>query len=211
MSLLRARGGLVVRAVERRRRRLVAREVLRGRHACVVDVGCEDGWMSEAWAPRARRVVLVDVDPVPLAAAAGRLGPRVETVVADATDARAIRARLPRRTADVVVLSALLEHVPHPDRALAALAPCLRPGGRFVVYVPADRPILAAKGLLRHAHLGALASGVSLDPAPGHLHVFDRASLASLLARHGRVASLAFDPLVLGYLGVVVPRPRTPA
>ena len=103
----------------------------------------------------------------------------------------------------MVVVSALLEHVPDPDRALAALMPAVAPGGRLVAYVPADGPILAAKRVLRATRLGRLVKGLPLDPAPGHLHRFDRRSFARLLGRHGAVTRICFDPAVLGYLGVV--------
>ena len=87
----------------------------------------------------------------------------------------------------------------------AAARPLLRPGGHFVVYLPADGPILAAKTLLKHTHLGGLIRGLSLEPAPGHLHRFRRRDVALLLGRHGRLVSLSFDPTVLGYVGVVRP------
>jgi SAM-dependent methyltransferase len=195
-----------VRAVEKRRRRLVAERVLSLRPRTVVDVGCEDGWIAEAYADRVTRLVLSDVDPDVLERSA--LGRRagVRTVVADAASPGALVEAVGRGGADVVVLSALLEHLPEPGRALAALAPLLAPGGRFVVYVPADGPILAAKRVLKASGLGRLVRGLSLEPAPGHLHRFDRRRLAALLGRHGVVESVAFDPLVLGYTAVVRPR-----
>jgi len=205
MAHLRARGGRIVRAIEARRRRLVAERVLAGPHARAVDVGCEDGWMTCAWAAACDEVVLLDVDPTPLEAAARSLegGADVRTAVADVTDAAAVAACLRPGGYDVIVLSALLEHLPDPDLALEALRPALAPGGRFVVFVPADGPILAAKRILRATRLGFLVQGLSLEPAPGHVRLFDRASLAALLGRHGRVTEIAFDPAVLGYLGVV--------
>lgn len=206
MAQLRARGGRIVRAIEHRRRRLVADRVLAGPHARALDVGCEDGWMTQAWAGACTSVVLVDVDPVPLETAARALastGASVRTVVADVTDTAAIAACLPAASLDVVVLSALLEHLPDPDLALAALGPVLAPGGRIVVFVPADGPILAAKRVLKTARLGRLVKGLPLEPAPGHLQRFDRQSLTRLLRRYGRVSEISFDPLVLGYVGVV--------
>ena len=168
--------------------------------------------MTAAWAGACASLVLLDVDPVPLAARRARA--RGLDARCRAHGGRRRRPTRPRSSAalagasfDVVVLSALLEHLPEPDRALAALAPALAPGGRIVVFVPADGPILAAKRILRTTRLGALVRGLSLEPAPGHLQRFDRRSLAALLARHGRVTEITFDPAVLGYLGVVR-RPR---
>ena len=205
MAALRARGGGVVRAVEARRRRLVASRVLRaprdrsGRVGVVADVGCEDGWIAEAYAASATETVLVDCDPAMLARAAARGLPRARTVCGEATDAGC----LPKASVDVLVLSAVLEHLPRPACALEALLPAVRPGGRVVAYVPADRPILLAKGILRRTGLSRLARGVSLDPAPGHLHTFDRASFAALLRPSGRLLELSFDPGTLGYVAVV--------
>jgi SAM-dependent methyltransferase len=205
MAAMRARGGLAVRLVEDRRRRLVADAVLRLRPRTVVDVGCEDGWIAEAYAPSVGETLLVDADPAVLARASERGLPRTRTRVADATDA----AGLEGVGADVVVLSAILEHLERPALALRATARALAPGGRVVAYVPADGPILAIKACLRRGRLGGLARGVSLEPAPGHLHRFDRRSFASLLRGVGVLERLTFDPVALGYLGVVrVDRPR---
>ncbi len=134
-----------------------------------------------------------------LARARARGLPRVRTLEADAAAAGA----LPRASVDVVVLSAVLEHVPRPAAVLEAWAPALRAGGRFVVFVPADRPILAAKRLLRATGLHRLARGVSLDPAPGHVRVFTRRSLVRLLKPFGVLEEVEFDPAVLGYAAIL--------
>ncbi len=207
MAAMRARGGRLVHAVEERRRRLVASRVLGVPHGTVVDLGCEDGWMCEAWVEDVDHLVLVDVDPAPLGEAARRLGGHVRCATADVTDAAALAALPVAGRADVVVLSAILEHLPDPDRALEAARTLLSERGLFVVYLPADGPILALKALLKYSRLGALVRGLSLAPAPGHLHRFRRKDVAALLGRHGDVLSLTFDPAVLGYVAVV--RPRT--
>jgi SAM-dependent methyltransferase len=194
-----------VRRIEARRRRLVVERVLRARPASVVDVGAEDGWVAEGWAGRVGRTTLVDVDPAMLALAGARGLPRTRTVVADARGP----VPLPSASADVVVLSAVLEHLTDPSSALAAWSAALVPGGRFVVYVPADRPILLAKRVLRATRLGGLVRGLSLDPAPGHVRTFDRPALVRLLKPFGVLEDLVFDPAVLGYAAVVrSPRPR---
>ena len=203
MAGLRERGGGVVRAIEERRRRLVASRVLRSRPSIVVDVGCEDGWIAEAYARDVPgETVLVDLDPAMLRRAALKGLPRTRTLVADACDRDALSRALPR-VADVAVLSAILEHVADPVAALCAAAATLRPGGRIVAFVPADGPIVLAKRLLRTTRLLALVPGVSPDPAPGHVRRFDRASFARLLRRVGDVEEVGFDPAVLGYIGVV--------
>jgi hypothetical protein len=128
-------------------------------------------------------------------------------VVADALEPAALLGSVGRGGADVVVLSALLEHLERPADALRALAPLLRAGGAFVVYVPADGPILFAKGVLRATRLGGWVKGLSLEPAPGHVQRFTRASLAALLRPFGDLLEVAFDPVALGYVAVVRTRP----
>jgi 2-polyprenyl-3-methyl-5-hydroxy-6-metoxy-1,4-benzoquinol methylase len=188
-----------VRAIEARRRRLVVEAVLAERPRVVVDVGCEDGWIAEAYAPHVERVVLADLDPRVLAAAP--VG--CETVVADACRPRALREHLGEARADVIVLSALLEHLPEPAVALDALESVLRPGGAFVVYLPADRAILRAKRVLKATGIGRFVKGLSLEPAPGHLHVFGTRDVRALLEPFGTVERLSFDPLCLGHLAVL--------
>lgn len=203
MHAWRERSGWIVRAIEDRRRRLVVEAVLRGAPRRVVDVGCEDGWIAGGYVHDVEHLFLADIDAHVLEACplAGRAD--VTTVVTDATKPVELDRALGADRADVVVLSALLEHLPEPERALSGLASVLAPGGRFVVYVPADRPILLAKRVLKATRLGGLIKGLSLEPAPGHLHVFSRQSLMRLLAPHGEIESIAFDPVCLGYLAVV--------
>lgn len=199
MAGFRARGGAVVRAVEARRRALVADRVRRLRPRVVVDVGAEDGWIAEAYAAHVGRTVLVDLDPAVLARAAARGLPRTTWVVGDARGP----APLPDGCADVVVLSAVLEHVPVPAGVLAAWARVLVPGGHVVVFVPADGPILCAKRVLGATGLHRLVPGVSLAPAPGHVVTFDRTRLARLLIPFGAVEEIGFDPGVLGYTALL--------
>jgi len=203
MAGMRARAGVVVSGIEARRRRLVAACVRRLRPRVVVDVGCEDGWIAEAYADAAVRVVLCDLDPDVLAVSAVARRPNVRTVACDALTPAPLAAAVGPGGADVIVLSALLEHLPEPARALTALRSILQPGGRFVIYLPADGPILFAKSLLKRSGLGGLVRGLSLEPAPGHLHRFTRAGVGRLLQPFGEIERLAFDPLCLGYLAVV--------
>lgn len=212
MAAMRARAGRIVTAIEDRRRRLVVERVLRHRPEIVVDVGCEDGWIAEGYvagvhAQAAGRVVLADLDPDVLARTVLGRHPSVDTVVTDATAPDALKAHLGPRGADVIVLSALLEHLPDPAAALRALAPLRAPGGRFVIYLPADGPILFAKRVLKATRLGQLVRGLSLEPAPGHLHQFARKDVARLLGvltqQGDIVEEIVFDPACLGYIAVV--------
>lgn len=205
MAEMRARGGWIVRAIERRRRELVARQVRARRPRTVLDLGCEDGWIAEAYAEGVERLVLSDLDPAMLAQSPLVGRPGVVLAPGDALAPQGLRAHLGPEGADVIVLSALLEHLEDPGAALAGLLPLLAPGGCLVVYVPADGPILRAKKLLRVTGLGRLVRGLSLEPAPGHVQRFDAARLRAVLAAHGVVRLLAFDPVALGYTAVLEP------
>ncbi|MDA1195726.1 MAG: methyltransferase domain-containing protein, partial [Planctomycetota bacterium] len=195
----------VVGGIEARRRALVVGAVLAARPRVVVDIGCEDGWLAEAYVHGVERLILADLDPEVLARCALAADPRVTCVVTDATAPAALAAALAPHGADVIVSSALLEHLPDPLAALRALTPLLAPGGRVVIYLPADGPILLAKRILKTTRLGGLVRGLSLEPAPGHLHRFARADVARLLAAvpGTRVERLQFDPVCLGYLAVL--------
>lgn len=185
MDNLRHHRSRLVRWVEARRREKLARLVPAFDRA--LDLGAEDGSLAEAWRGKGRQVVLLDLDASMLARARG---PRI------AADA----CRPPLRSAsfDVVVLSAILEHLVDPAAALAQAARLLRPGGRLVAYVPWDRAAVRAKRWARRlglVGLGPLHDGL----APGHLRMFDHASLERLFAPVARDVRVHLDPWSFGY------------
>jgi 2-polyprenyl-3-methyl-5-hydroxy-6-metoxy-1,4-benzoquinol methylase len=203
MATLRDEGGVVVRHLEARRRRLIVDTLRALAPRRLIDVGCEDGWLAESYAAFVPEVVLSDIDGAVLAKSRAAQQPGVRVIEADATQPAALVEHLGAGWADVVLLSALLEHLPDPHGALRALRSLLVPGGDVVVYLPADRPILLLKRILKATHLGGLVGGLSLEPAPGHLHTFARKDVVRLLRPYGRITRLQFDPLCLGYLAVV--------
>ncbi len=203
MASLRDEGGLVVRRLEERRRRLIVAAVRSLRPERLIDVGCEDGWLAESYAPYVAEVVLSDIDAAMLRKSRVAERPGVRVIEADATQPAPLIEQLGDGWADVVLLSALLEHLPDPHAALRALRSSLFPRGKLVVYLPADRPILFLKGVLKRTRLGGLIKGLSLEPAPGHLHTFSRKQVVRLLQPYGTLTTLHFDPLCLGYLAVV--------
>ncbi len=97
-----------------------------GRH--VLDLGCRDGALTQAYAGE-NEIVGVDADREALAEAQ-KLG--IETRWADLDEA------LPFEDADfdVVVAGELLEHLRDPRRVVSEVLRVLRPGGTFVGSVP---------------------------------------------------------------------------
>ena len=189
MQNLRAHPNRIVRWIEARRRRRVAAMVPAGFDRAI-DVGAEDGSLATLWRSKGRFTLLLDVDPGMLrdAAGAGAVADAVALPLADAS-------------VDVIVLSAVLEHLLEPERAVAESLRVLRPGGRLVIYVPWDRAAIALKRWARRigVGLGKLSEG----SAPGHLRTFDRRSLSRLLANAGPDVRTSFDPFSLGYYAEV--------
>lgn len=131
----------------------------------VLDVGCRDGTVAQAYL-EGNRVSGVDVDRQALERAAAR---GLETTWADVTEP------LPfdDGSFDAAVAGELLEHLPAPDRLVAEVARVLRPGGTFVGSVPNAYRL---KNRLR------VLAGRTFDTDPTHLRQFSPDSLRSLLA-----------------------------
>lgn len=184
MENLRSHGNPVVRRIERRRRRSLAALVPPFDRA--LDLGAEDGTLAAEWRGKGRFTLLLDLDAAML-----RKGG------APGAAADAMRLPVKSRSFDVVVLSAILEHVLEPRDAVAEAARVLRPGGTLVAYVPWDAAVVWLKRWARRLglRLGALAEG----QAPGHLRTFDRANLRGLFGPFAREVRVRRDPLSLGY------------
>jgi SAM-dependent methyltransferase len=184
MENLRRHGNPLVRRIERRRRARLAALVPPFDRA--LDLGAEDGSLAAEWRRKGRLTLLVDVDASMLRKGGG-----------PGAAADAMRLPVRSRSFDVVVLSAILEHVIEPGDVVAEAARVLRDRGRLVAYVPWDRAVVRLKRWARQLGLGlgALAEG----QAPGHLRTFDRASLRGLFEPVARDVRVRLDPLSLGY------------
>jgi SAM-dependent methyltransferase len=155
--------------------------------ACILDVGCGDGTAAVLAAQRnpGHRMVGLDWSAGSLDRAR-RLG---LTVVRGGVDAPGLP--FAAESADVVIMSELIEHLVDTDSALDEAFRVLRPGGSLLL----STPTLAAwynRGLVA---LGVqpIFSEVSLRgvygrpgrQVAGHLHLFTRRALVALLAARG--------------------------
>jgi 2-polyprenyl-3-methyl-5-hydroxy-6-metoxy-1,4-benzoquinol methylase len=155
--------------------------------ATIIDVGCGDGFATKvaADANPGHRFAGLDWSASSLAAARGR----GLTVLRAGLDT----PRLPVRpgSADVVVMSEVIEHLVDTDAAIEAAHQALKPGGSLLL----STPNLAAwynRGLLAFG-IQPIFSEVSLrsvfgrpgSQVAGHLHMFTRRALVEFIAANG--------------------------
>jgi SAM-dependent methyltransferase len=134
------------------------RPLLQGARFSILDFGGGDGTLSYSLADtllkgaaESVRVVVVDYEPQ----VRESFSPAISIQRAPALDAIA------GAQFDVVLASAILEHIPYPRRELVQLLNAVRPGGEFYARTPTIAPLLR---ILR-------AFGVSCDfTYPAHVH-----------------------------------------
>jgi SAM-dependent methyltransferase len=110
----------------------------------VLDVGCGNGWSSDALAQRGLDVVRVDLNAEAFEPPAD---PRLELREGSAMELDAADDSF-----DVVASYQMLEHIPNPEAALDEMFRVLRPGGTAVIVSPNLLSILAPlRGICVHA------------------------------------------------------------
>jgi SAM-dependent methyltransferase len=131
----------------------------------VLDLGCRDGALTQAYL-EGNDIVGVDADREALGEAA-KLG--IETRWADLDRP----LELPDDSFDVVVAGELLEHLRDPHRLVADVRRVLRPGGTFIASVPNAYRL---KGRV------LFLFGRPPENDPTHLQMFSGADVRALLA-----------------------------
>jgi SAM-dependent methyltransferase len=155
---------------QRHRWRLVLRELFGTGSlpvdATVADLGCGSGTLLAQLRNRSPRIRCVGLDVEPLALELARASvPDADLHRVDLTAPGPAVANELEGTVDAIVCSEVLEHLDRPAAAVDLACSLLKPGGIFVVTVPA----------------GAMTA---FDGAIGHVRHYDPASLASLLIRN---------------------------
>ncbi|MBI4311505.1 MAG: class I SAM-dependent methyltransferase [Chloroflexi bacterium] len=153
----------------RRRTDEVARAIRKygdGRLATIVDVGTADGLMLENLRKRFSNVRFVGLDRS-LSLLSANPAASFSKVFGDAEV-------LPFATAcaDVVIATAVVEHLPHPNSLAKESSRVLRPGGLLVMTTP-------------EPFMERLASKVGLLKDSGHQHTFDLNQLCAMIASNG--------------------------
>lgn len=153
-----------------------------------LDVGCGSGVFSRMLAGAGAQVLGLDGSPAMVEAARGASGAGVRFDVGRVEDVGALTA-----TFDGAICLSVLEYLEAPDRALAAIAGRVKPGGRVAVSLP------NRGSTLRWAQ--RLARGLAGSGAFAYLdssrHLWTRAEAIELARGAGLEveAALGFDPV----------------
>lgn len=149
-----------------------------------LDVGCGEGFLLARIreAHPASDLVGVELDE-PTARQAASHCPSARIVVADAEN-------LPLRpgTFDLIVCCEVLEHLPHPRKALRGIRALLSDGGTLLASVPWE-PVWRMLNLARGAYVSRLGN------TPGHLQHFGRRHFLEVLSSEGFRVQAVRTPL----------------
>jgi 2-polyprenyl-3-methyl-5-hydroxy-6-metoxy-1,4-benzoquinol methylase len=142
----------------------------------VLDIGCGEGVLTEQWAQRlgSGRVVGTDLDDPKLEAEwAARRRPNLQFQVMPVESLSFADDEF-----DLVAATEVLEHVDHPEAAVAEMARVAR---RWLLVSVPHEPLWRALNIARGAYLRDLGN------TPGHLNHWTRAGFVGMLGAHGQV------------------------
>lgn len=168
---------VIIRLIERQRWRLTRRHIHADQSSAVVDIGCESGNISASLVSSCRRVVLMDVDEGVLRTIHNRWKGRSVTCLAGDV----YKIPFASGSIDRIICTEVLEHLVRPQEALSEIERVLKRGGKALISIPNDHLILWVKRKLIRAGLSKALGNLSPGLPMGHLHVFSKESLASLL------------------------------
>jgi 2-polyprenyl-6-hydroxyphenyl methylase/3-demethylubiquinone-9 3-methyltransferase len=151
------------------------------RDAQVLDVGCGGGILSEAMARSGARVIGIDLsqavlDVAELHALEAKLAIEYRAIAAEE-----LAAARPG-SFDLVTCMEMLEHVPDPAAALAALGSLVKPGGHVIVSTLNRKPLAFAVAIIGAEYIARML--------PRGTHEYLKFIKPSELARWGRAAGL---------------------
>ena len=142
----------------------------------VLDIGCGEGVLTEQWAVRlgGARVVGTDLqDPKLEAEWAIRRRPNLRFAAMPVESLTFADDEF-----DLVAATEVLEHVDHPEAAVAEMARVAR---RWLLVSVPHEPLWRGLNIARGAYLRELGN------TPGHLNHWTRAGFVRMLAAHGQV------------------------
>lgn len=191
MDLARDSAAAVARRARQVDRLLLRQQGARGRF---LEVGCGPGFLLRDMARLGWDVSGLEISEFAARYARERLGLRVDVGPLDAPT-------LPEQSLDAVFMGDVLEHLPRPRAALAAVHAWLRPGGLLCVAVPATLNLLSAR--LGLALFRARGRFKTLSIPPYHLFEYTPRTLTALLSACGfEVATLRQSAVPPGRMGL---------
>ncbi|WP_294171322.1 class I SAM-dependent methyltransferase [uncultured Sphingomonas sp.] len=122
---------------------LIRRRALPPPGARMLEVGCGTGH-NLAMLAEFGTVEAIEVDPAARAVAEQRLGRAVGSAPLPALDG------VPSHAFDLIGSFDVIEHIQDDDAALVSVARCLKPGGRFIMTVPAHGWMWSAHDVVNH-------------------------------------------------------------